>query len=278
MKLSDQMPAIQKLVDGFSGRIAFSVLDEYANERIDYNEDVVMPTASTMKVFCLAKILQMVDEGSVTLDEKLELNEQNSVRGSGVLKELQLGLKLTVQDACMLMIIVSDNAATNMVIDRIGGIEEVNRFLAAYGFEKLKVNNRLDFAKIAEASDLAVATTAEFLRFLKLVKDSDMLSEQMKAKYFEILSHQQCVDQFPRYMPYNQYALDVGQPLEMQVYNKTGFMVGVRADVGYFEKDGRTAVYAIMADNCEDLGFEAENEGTVCLGKIGKLVYEAVMS
>jgi len=277
-KLKNCMPSIMEIVNNFSGVISFSILDKSTGERIDYNEKKAMATASTMKVFCLACLLQMVDEGKISLDDIVSVDETNYVRGSGVLKELHMGLELTLRDACMLMIIISDNIASNMVIDACGGVDAINRFIRKYGLKKTVINNRLDFSKINVASDLAVSPSEEFLSFLLKVQDEEMLSLEMKREFFNFLAHQQCVDQFPRYMPYNQYAPEVNQPLYMQVYNKTGFMVKVRVDTGYLEKDGKWVVYAIMSDECADLSFLAENEGNVALGKIGKIVYDAMLA
>ena len=277
MSLKECFPEIQKVIDQFSGEIAFSILDETGGEQIHYREDAVMPTASTMKVFCLAYLLHLVDEGKLSLDDLVILDENNQVRGSGILKELHLGLELTLRDACMLMVVVSDNTATNMVEDAVGGVDKVNVFLEEYGFSHCHINNRMDFAKIKTASDLAVATTKDFLEFLLFVRDSDYLSEESKKEYFDFLSHQQCVDQFPRYMPYNQYAAETYQPVEMHVYNKTGFMVEVRTDVGYLERNGKKLVYAVFSDHCADKSFLAENEGNVAIGKIGKIIYDAIL-
>ena len=279
MSLKSRMDEIRQLIDGFSGELAYSILDEQSGEIYNYRCDAVMPTASTMKVFCLARLLRMVQDGELSLDDPVIMSESNQVRGSGVLKELHLGLELTLRDACMLMVIVSDNTATNMVIDAVGGVAEVNRFLEEFGFEHCEIRNRLEFEKIKTAEDLAVATTGEFLQFLLFVRDSDYLNDAMKREYFNFLAHQQCVDQFPRYMPYNQYAAETYQPCEMQVYNKTGFMVEVRTDVGYIETAaGKKVTYAVFSDHCADKSFLAENEGNVVLGKIGRIVYEEILS
>lgn len=278
MALKDIVKPIQNLIDGFSGITSYSIFNVGTGEQIEHAPETIMPTASTMKVFCLVKLLKMVDEGLINLDDVVTLNSENYVRGSGILKELHLGLTITVRDACMLMVIVSDNSATNMVIDLVGGVQAVNQFIKSCGLENSQINNRVDFTKVIVPSDLAVATTGEFLKFLKLVKDSALLSEEMKKQYFDILSRQQNLDQFPRYMPYNPYAAELSLPCDVRIFNKTGYVDTVRADVGYVERSGKGIIYAVMSDQCKDHGFLPDNEANILHGRIGKLVYDEILA
>ncbi len=275
-KLQNALAAANKIADCFSGRIAFQIVDERTGESIARSPDAVMATASTIKVYCLGALLEQAGQGKLSLDDFVELSEKNQVRGSGILKEMTLGTRITVRDACMLMVVLSDNTATNMVIDLCGGVDAVNAHMRAHGLTASRLGGRVDFDVIREAEDLGVSTPAEFIAYLQKVRSGKVLTEAMTKEYMNFLSRQQYVDQFPRYMPYNPYAGDLHETQDMQVYNKTGFMTGVRVDVGYVDCRGESITYAVFSDRCADLSFAAENEGTVAIGKIGKAVYDAV--
>lgn len=275
-KLSKALAPAVKIADSFSGRIAFKVVDEQTGDCIVHNENDVMATASTIKVYCLGALLEQAGQGKISLDDTVELNAANQVRGSGILKEMTLGTRITVRDACMLMVVLSDNTATNMVIDLCGGVDAVNAHMRAHGLTASRLGGRVDFDVIREAEDLGVSTPAEFIEYLQKVRAGKVLTGPMQAEYMNFLSRQQYVDQFPRYMPYNPYAGDLHETQDIQVYNKTGFMTGVRVDVGYITCRGENITYAVFSDRCADLTFAPENEAMIAIGKIGKAVYDAL--
>ena len=112
-----------------------------------YRGDELCKTASVIKLSILAHTSLLVEEGSLDWDEKLTLTEQEKVAGSGVLTSLTAGLKMSIQDVCTLMMIISDNTGTNMMIERLGtkginarmrdlGLIKTNCFRKAYTPDK----------------------------------------------------------------------------------------------------------------------------------------------
>jgi len=105
---------------------------------VEVNPEALYPMASVFKIPLLLETLAQVDEGRCALDERIELLPEHVLAPSGVLVELDAGLQLTLRDLLTLMIIVSDNTATDMVLDRIGRDRVMER-LRAWGVETVSV-------------------------------------------------------------------------------------------------------------------------------------------
>ena len=105
---------------------------------VEIHPEALYPMASVFKIPLLLETLAQVDEGSCTLDERVELRPEHVLAPSGVLVELDAGLQPTLRDLLTLMIIVSDNTATDMVLDRIGRDRVMER-LRAWGVETVSV-------------------------------------------------------------------------------------------------------------------------------------------
>lgn len=271
-------PELDKVAEKFSGIMGYTIVDETTGDCIGLNENRIFPTASTCKVWVLAYLLHLVDEGKLSLDDEVELNEGNMRGGSGVLKVFQLGLKMKLIDAATLMVVVSDNSATNICIDAVGGVDKVNEYVRSLGITDSVLKVRIEFELIINNTDLAETTPAQMVRFLRMVREGKVLSPEMTEVWMDILSKQQCLGQFPRYMDYSPYAAEFRQPKNVSVYSKTGFMVQARIDVGYIERNGKWVTYAVFSDESNDTSFDVDQEGEIASGKIGKMVYDVVLS
>ena len=110
-------------------------------EELRVNAEEQTATASTIKVPILIELFRQVDEGTVDLDTRLTLSQEARTVGSGILRELSPGLDLTLRDYATLMIVVSDNIATNVLIDLLG-IDRINQTMAEFGFSQTKLRGR----------------------------------------------------------------------------------------------------------------------------------------
>jgi beta-lactamase class A len=115
----------------FSGEVALAARNLATGEEMRFNADKVYGTASTIKLAVLIEVFHRARAGTLHLQERVEMHESDIVRGSGVLKELSPGLQPTIGDLATLMVIVSDNTATNMLIDRVGGVDVINQTVDA---------------------------------------------------------------------------------------------------------------------------------------------------
>ena len=107
-------------------------------EAASLNGDELFPTASVFKVPVIVELYRQVEAGAVSLEEELALREEDKVPGSGILQELSPGLMVTLRDLVSLMMIVSDNTATDLLIEKVG-MENVNATLRRLGLKRTTV-------------------------------------------------------------------------------------------------------------------------------------------
>lgn len=268
---------LETLISKFSGKAAVDIRTKENESIVSYNENMVFPTASTIKIFVLGAVLEQVQAGVLSLDDEITMEASQQIGGSGILKEFKIGSLYSIKDTATAMIVLSDNTATNMLIDLVGGVGKVNEHIRKHGLNETKLLNRIEFEAIGDdVHNLAVATANEFSRYLSLVLSKQVFNSELTEVMIDIMSRQQYLDQFPRYIPYNPYAKEVSVKQDIQIANKTGFFTGVRCDVGYLFLPSGTYIYSVLTKDCTDESFLAENEGTVFVGNIGKVTYEYI--
>ena len=272
----DLRTRISRLNDGFSGQLAVSAVDLSTRDRIDWQPDLVLPTASVIKVPVLIALLRQVDTGRVDLDARLTLKAEERVGGSGVLKLFDGGLQPTVRDVATMMIAVSDNTATNMVLDLIGGTDPVNAAMAELGLPTVTLHNAIDFEVIGdEVRRLGEASVRDLCELNRLIATRQAFGDRVSALAEEILSTQQYLDQAMRYTLANPYARELGLIAPLSVASKTGFFSGTRVDAGIVRFGvGGGFVYAVANHESADTSFLPEAEGAVVNGLVGRVLVE----
>ena len=244
-------------------------------EEIRVNADALTATASTIKVPILIELFRQMEAGEVRLDDRLAVTEATRARGSGVLREISPDIELTVRDHATLMIVVSDNTSTNVLIDVVG-LERVNRTMEEFGFRQTRLRQRLDFPKIGpDARNFAVTTPAELAAIMEALGTGTILSESSREAILEIMRRQHFLNLVPRYLPYNPYAEEMGQPDNgLRIANKTGGWTGMRADMALVEWPGTRYVVGIIVEGDPDTRFWAENAGDRLIGRVSRLVFD----
>jgi beta-lactamase class A len=264
---------IEAIQSGFSGELGIAAKNTQTGEEVLVNADTVLPTASTIKVGIMVEVYRQEAAGKLELSERIEMSQSDQVGGSGVLKELNPGIQPTIYDLVMLMIIKSDNTATNMLIDRVGGVDAVNRCINDdYGLESFALHNRVDFDRIGDdVRRFAECTPRDMMLMMdKMVRD-ELVSAEACRQMLDIMTRQQYLDQVPRYMTRNPYSKELKLQQEISVACKTGFYPGTRVDVGAVLNNGESVfTYCVTAHNSSDLHMSAENEAAVVSGLIGR--------
>ncbi|MFW6075816.1 MAG: serine hydrolase, partial [Chloroflexota bacterium] len=123
-------------VDGSIGVAAWPLGDESRGIRV--NADVLYPTASVLKTPLLYSLYRLVDEGNVDLDRRIEIKPEHLTPGSGVLQHLKVGLQPTIYDVAVLMMIVSDNQATDILHNMVGP-DRIHADMKELGLERIQV-------------------------------------------------------------------------------------------------------------------------------------------
>jgi beta-lactamase class A len=131
LEVTEKLEQLERELQGTLGVCAIPLSSE--GEPLRYREDERFPAASTIKVFILQALLEQAEAGTLSLADELVLSADEQVTGSGVLKELPPGRRYTLKDLAALMTIISDNTATNVLIERLG-VGTVNEVCASRGW------------------------------------------------------------------------------------------------------------------------------------------------
>ncbi len=244
-------------------------------EEIRVNADETTATASTIKVPILIELFRQIEAGALDLETRLPVTDTARTVGSGILRELSPGIELSIRDHATLMIVVSDNSSTNVLIDLLG-IDRINQTMADYGFARTQLRERLDFPKIGpDARNLAVTTPAELAGIMEALAEGTILSDNSRAAILEIMGRQHHISLTPRYLPYYPHPDELGHPDNgLRIANKTGGWTGMRADMAFIEWPGVRYVVGIVTEGDPDRRFWAENAGDQIIGRVSRLIFD----
>lgn len=255
-------------------KLGLSIEEINGDYKYYYNENELMSTASTMKLFVLGALIKKCERKEEDLNRLVTLKKENFYPGSGVINYLSEGISLTVKDLLMLMTIISDNSATNLCIDLAGGVEKVNEHINELKIKNAVINRKVyDRSPNPEKKKLAEISPKAFTDYLKVIRESDYFSKEYKDLFFDILSKQQFKDMFARYLPLEDF-YDDGK---VEVMSKTGYDGGVRCDVGIIVlEDKREFAYALMINGAEDGSYSFDNKTHLMMAEIGKLFFDSI--
>lgn len=241
-KTSKQLTAIADSLDGVMGYV---VVDLESGERFERMPDETFPLASTIKLAILYELFKQADEGRLKLDEIRPLDRRHAVGGSGVLMELSTP-SMSLRDYAVLMVVLSDNTATNLLIDAVG-MESVNSRMSTLRLPGLKLRRKMIDMAAARRGDENVGSPADLARLLEIIYRSEGLSKASSDAIIAILRK-------PK-----PSALRDGVPSAVPVANKTGTLEGVAADAGIVYLSSRPYVFVATTTylKSNDAGEEA---------------------
>jgi beta-lactamase class A len=216
------------------GVLAVAILDLSTGQKYLFHADEVLPTASSIKIAILAELYRQAQQGKLKLTDLYTLQKSDLVGGSGIAEALTPGTtRLTIRDVAALMISVSDNSATNIIIDRIG-MENVNALLDSLGLTHTRLRRKMMDLKAAGEGRENVATPQEMVTLLENLYRGKVLNKQFTEDYFNLLSiHKES------YIPRD-------LPEDLRVANKPGELEGVRCDSGIVFTSSRPFVISVM--------------------------------
>ena len=209
--------------------------------RITHREDEIFKSASCIKIAIMIELFRRIDSGELSLDQTYVLKEADKVPGSGVLQQLHAGIELTLRDVCYLMISISDNPATNILIDHLG-MEAINATMRSLGLEK-SVLGRPMRGRPANADEQEnLATPAEFAILVNSILEGTAASAESCMAMMEMLQLQSNARRIGRFVP------------EGTLWgSKTGSYTTVVNDAGFVMTQDGPLVVAIFTENVPDL-------------------------
>ena len=133
---------VKQLVNSFKGKVSLFAKNLDTGETYAFNADDRVRTASTIKIAVMIETFALVNEGKLKWTDEVVLTKEKKVSGSGILFELSDGLHLTLRDAVNLMMMLSDNTATNLVLDVLT-TDAVNARMESLGFKQIKIMRKV---------------------------------------------------------------------------------------------------------------------------------------
>jgi beta-lactamase class A len=188
-KVADQQmqTKLQAIVDGVDGAFGLVVEDLAGEHRFEINADRQFTQASCIKTPILLEVLKQAHEGKLSLADRHWVDESNKTAGSGILCELgDHTVELSVEDLCVLMIVLSDNTATNMLIDQIG-MENVTATMASLGCEQTVLRRRMMDTAAAARGEENLSTPADAARILRLLHEGKFVNREVSDQALAIL-------------------------------------------------------------------------------------------
>ncbi len=263
---------VRGAVKGFPGVVSVYAKNLATGVSYGIRADEPVRTASTIKLPILVTLFAEVEAGRADWDETLVLRDAAKVSGAGVLSEFSDGHALPLRDVARLMIVVSDNTATNLILDRIGA-DRVNEVLDSLGLKRTRSlrkilapggpsgHSKAGREKKNERFGIGVSTAREMAELLEKIERGEVVSKAASAEMIAILKRQQFKDAIGRHTKY-------------AVASKSGALDRLRSDVGLIYTPKGVVALALTVDGLPETDYSPDNRGVRLLAELSGILVE----
>jgi beta-lactamase class A len=278
---SDVERRIAERLATFQGVMGVAAVHLGTGETIAVAADTRFPTASGIKTAVMVEVFQQVASGKLTLDRTVTLPEDAKVGGSGVLKELHAGGALTVADLLFLMIALSDNTATNLLVGLVG-TPAVNERMVRSGLPQTRLyrptfrgGHPEAFPEEEKEYGLGSSTPREMAALMEKIARGRAVSEDASRQMEALLGKQQVHELLCRLLPADgvTVAHKTGQD-EEKLPDEKGAPGSVRTDAGIVTTPKGRYVVAIFARRVKDMRWTVDNDALVTGAWVSRAVYD----
>ena len=274
---------LKEIAAAHNGRVTLFAHNLKTGQTASLAPDELVKTASVIKLGVLLDAAEQIRAGHATLAEQLVLTKPNQVDGSGVLALMDTPMALTLRDTLMLMVVLSDNTATNVAIDRLG-LAHINQTIRAAGLKDTYLYKKVsippsgpmpaDQPKFGLGKTTAREMAALMERFAtcKLTLDGKPTlpgDSKLCAEMLHMLRSQQDRNSIPRYLE----TLDTSEH-GSAIANKTGALDDVRNDIALITTKAGPVVIAEFTQENKDQRWTGDNEAEQTLGKLARAVVD----
>ena len=235
-----------------------------------FNGDERVKTASTIKIAVMIEAFARVAEGKAKWTDELVLTKAARYGGSGILPELSDGLRLTFQDCVRLMMLLSDNTATNMVLDYLT-TDAVNSRMDALGFKQTRIMRRVGGGgdskegKLEENKRFGLGATSphEMVQIMEKLERGEIISKSASKEMIDLMKREQA-----------RYA--IGRDTSDPIASKYGALDHLRSCVAIvYSKQGRIAI-AITVDEMPEVIWTVDNPGYLLMSRLSRILIEGL--
>lgn len=257
---------VKTLVGSFKGKVSLFAKNLDTGETYALNADERVRTASTIKIAVMIEAYARVAEGKLKWTDEIVLTKEKKVGGSGILNELSDNLRLTLRDAVNLMMILSDNSATNLVLDVVT-TDAVNARMESLGIKNIKIMRKV-FAggESAAGKDpenkkfgLGMATPREMVLLMEKLERGEVVSPVLSKEMIELMKREQGRNA-------------IGRSLwDVPMASKYGALDRLRSSVAIlYTKNGRIAV-AISCDEMPETMWSVDNPAYLLMSRLSEV-------
>ncbi len=265
----DLVARLTPLIQAHKGEVAIAVKHLQTGETFFHRADEPMPTASLIKLAVMVEVYQQAQEGKLKLTDPVTLHDTDKLGGSGVLtSNFSDGVSFPLLDAVRLMISVSDNTATNLVLDKIG-IGSTAARMEAWGFPNTKIHSKSFrretsvFPERSKQFGLGSTTAREMIGLLEKLHKGEAASPEASKAMLEHLKKCDDKDKFTRFLPAG-----------TAVAHKPGAVNDARTDAGIIYTPSGPVAVCVLTNKNEDQSWRMDNAGNMLCAKVAEHVYE----
>lgn len=262
---------LERRIASHKGTVGLFAKDLKSGETLSIRGGEPFPSASIIKVPILVELFHQIQKGPLKLTDPVIMLASDQRPGSGVLQFLSTPHTLTIGDAALLMTILSDNSATNLIIDKIG-IRNVNARMDSLGLRQTRLHAKVFLGSSTTIDTAAtrrwgfgVTTPEEMGTLFEKLYHGTAASPESSKQMIEMLRRNFDYEEIPRLLP-----AGVG------VAHKTGKLNDSRSDCGIVYNKTRDYVLCIFTANNQDTSWKIDTEARVTIGEIARMVNEAM--
>jgi beta-lactamase class A len=264
---------IRAEITPFKGKVSLFAKNLDTGETYSFNGDERVRTASTIKVAVMIEAFTRVAEGRAKWTDELVLTKAARYGGSGVLPELGDGLRLTLRDCVNLMMVVSDNTATNMVLDYLT-TDAVNSRMNSLGFKDTRIMRRIGGggeSKEGKEPDnkrfgLGATTPQEMVKILEKLDAGEIVNKTASKEMIDLMKREQV-------------RFAIGRTIwDVPMASKYGALDALRSCVAIvYSKHGKIAM-AITVDDMPEVNWSVDNPGYLLMSRLSLILLEGLKS
>jgi beta-lactamase class A len=230
-KLESTIHDVDQNLDGVAG---IAIEDLTTGDHFFLRENEVFAQASSIKIAVLAELYRQAQQGKLKLTDVYIVQASDLVPDSDIMGGLTPGItRITLRDLATMMVAVSDNSATNVLIDRVG-MDNVNAMLASLGLSHTRLRRKMMDLEAAKHGRENISTPREMMSLLEAIYRGKVLNPESTSDFFKVLSTNKA-SWIPRDLP-----------ADVRVADKPGSLEAVRNDSGIVFVEGRPYVICVM--------------------------------
>ena len=255
-KYTEWKKEIEKIISQVEGNVCINFYDLNKNNGFSINGDKKVLSASMIKLLILAELMKKISENKFSLSDTIMIADSMKTGGDGVLKELNTGHHFTLKELATLMIIVSDNQATNILIDFLG-MENINQLGKELRLKKTFLGRKMMDIEARKKGYDNYTCADDISSLLKLIYQEKLINKEASQLMLDILLRQQQGERLQRYLP-----------SDIKIAHKCGDLDNLENDGGIIWLGDRAYILVVLTNGMPNLQCKQT------IGKISKFVYD----